>query len=62
MQSTYESGNKHCPFSGSSLILDEVHFLFRCPTYPIIRNNFYNKVKTLIPNITQLPKGTDEAL
>ena len=34
---------------------DEVHFLFQCPTYSMIRNEFYYKVKTLIPNITQLP-------
>ena len=26
-----------------------------CPTYSMIRNKFYYKVKTLIPNITQLP-------
>ena len=40
---------------GSNLIEDEVHFLFQCPTYSMIRNKFYYKVKTLIPNITQLP-------
>ena len=34
---------------------DEVHFLFQCPTYSMIRNEFYYKVKILIPNITQLP-------
>ena len=49
--------NRHCPFCGPNLIelIDEVHFLFRCPTYSMISNSFYNKVKTLIPNITQLP-------
>ena len=47
--------NKHCPFCGSNQIEDEVHFLFHCPTYSMITNNFYNKVKTQIPNITQLP-------
>ena len=47
--------NRHCPFCGSNLIEDEVHFLFHCPTYSMIRNNFYYKVKTLISNITQLP-------
>ena len=26
-----------------------------CPTYSLIRNEIYYKVKTLIPNITQLP-------
>ena len=47
--------NRHWPFCGSNLIEDEVHFLFYCPTYSLIRNNFSNKIKTLIPNITQLP-------
>ena len=47
--------NRYCPFCGSNLIEDEVHFLFQCPTYSMIRNKFYYKVKTLIPNITQLP-------
>ena len=42
-------------FVDASLTVDEVHFLFRCPKYSMIRNNFYNKIKTLIPNITQLP-------
>ena len=42
----------HCPFFGYNLIEDEVHFLFRCPTYSMSTNNFYNKIKTLIPNIT----------
>ena len=43
------------PFFGCNVIEDEVHFLFQCPTYSMIRNKFYYKVKTLIPNITQLP-------
>ena len=48
-------GNRHCPFCGSNLIKDEVHFLFQCPTYSMTRSKFYYKVKTLIPDITQLP-------
>ena len=36
---------------------DQVQFLFVCPTYSMIRNKFYNKIKTLIPNITQLPEN-----
>ena len=48
-------GNRHCPFCGSNLIKDKVHFLFQCPTYSMTRSKFYYKVKTLIPNITQLP-------
>ena len=47
--------NMHCLFCGFNIIEEEVHFLFRCPTYSMIRNNFYNKAKTLIPNITRLP-------
>ena len=45
--------NRHCPFCGCNVI--EVHFLFQCPTYSMIRNKFHYKVKSLIPNITQLP-------
>ena len=47
--------NRHCPFYGCNVIEEEVHFLFQCPTYSMISNKFYYKVKTLIPNITQLP-------
>ena len=47
--------NRHCPFCGCNIIENEVHFLFQCPTYSMISNKFYYKVKTLIPNITQLP-------
>ena len=46
--------NRNCPFSGSNLIEDKVHFPFQCPTHSMVRNKFYNKVETLIPNITQL--------
>ena len=49
-QTTNLKDNRHCPFCGSNLIEDEVHFLFHCPTYSMIRNNFYNKIKTLIAN------------
>ena len=49
------SDNWHCPVCGSNLIEDEIHFLYCSSTYSIIRNNFYSKVKALIPNITQLP-------
>ena len=47
--------NRHGPFCGCNVIEDEVHFLFQCPTYSMIRNIFYYKVKTLIAYITQLP-------
>ena len=33
--------NRHCPFCGCNVIEDEVHFLFQCPTYSMIRNEFY---------------------
>ena len=46
--------NRHLPLCGSNLKEEDVYFLFRCITYPMIRNDFYNKIKTLIPNITQL--------
>ena len=53
-QTTKDKG--HCPFCGRNVIEDEVHFLFQCPsTYSMIRIKFYHKVKTLIPNIIQLP-------
>ena len=38
--------NRHCPFCGCSVIENEVHFLFQCPTYSMIRNKFNYKVKT----------------
>ena len=53
IQSTTKD-NRHCPFCGCNVIEDEVHFLLQCPTHSMIRNKFYYKVKTLIPNITQL--------
>ena len=46
--------NRNCP-RGSNEIEDEVHFLFNCSKYSLIRNNFYNEVKTLVPIITQSP-------
>ena len=47
--------NRHCPFCACNVIEDEVHSLFQCPTYSMSRNKFYYKVKSLIPDITQLP-------
>ena len=46
--------NRHCPLCDSNQIEDEIHFLLYCSKQSIIRNNFYHKVKSLIPNITQL--------
>ena len=47
--------NRDCCFCGSNLIEDKVHLFFQCPTYSIIRNKFYYKVKTLFPNTNELP-------
>ena len=47
--------NRNCPFCGSNQIEDGFHFLFNCSKHSFIRNNFYNKVKIPIPNITQFP-------
>ena len=38
--------NRHGPFCGCNVIEDEVHFLFQCPTYSMIRSKLYYKVKT----------------
>ena len=43
-----------CQVCGSNQIEDEIHFLFHCSKYSIIRDNFHNKIQTLIPNIRQL--------
>ena len=43
---------RNCPFCGFSQIEDEIHFLFNCSTFSLIGNNFCNKTKFLIPNIT----------
>ena len=44
-----------CQVCGSNQIEDEIHFLFHCSKYSIIRDNFYNKIQTFILNIRQLP-------
>ena len=48
------TNNRNYLFYGSSQIEDKIHFLFNSSKYSFIRNNFYYKVKILIPNITQL--------
>ena len=47
--------NRLCQVCGSNQIEDEIQFLFHCSKYSIIRDYFYNKIQTLIPNIRQLP-------
>ena len=44
-----------CPVCGSNKIKDEIHFLFYCSKYSIIRDNFFHKIQTLIPSIRHLP-------
>ena len=53
-QNTLQHSQK-LEFYRCSVIEDEVDFLFQCPTYSMIRNKFYYKVKTPIPNFTKLP-------
>ena len=47
--------NRNYPFCGSNQTEDEIHFLFNCSKYPFLRKNFYDTIKILISNITQLP-------
>ena len=44
-----------CPVCGSNQIEDETLFLFYCSKYSILRDNFFNKIQILIPNIRHLP-------
>ena len=44
-----------CPVCGWNQIEDEIHFLFYCSKYSIMRDNYFNKIQTLIPNIRHLP-------
>ena len=39
----------------SNQIEDKIHFLFYCSKYSRMRDNFFNKIQTLIPNIRHLP-------
>ena len=47
--------NRTCPVCRSTQIEDETHFLFHCPKYTSLRNEFYNKIKSQLPNILFLP-------
>ena len=47
--------NRACPICGSNQIEDEIHFLFHCPKYSSIRNEFYKKMQFQLPNIKFLP-------
>ena len=44
-----------CPVCGSNQIKDEIDFLFYCSKYSIMKDNFFNKIETLIPNTRHIP-------
>jgi len=39
-------------------IEDEIHFLFNCPKYSSIRDDFVNKIDNRIPNYKCIPIST----
>ena len=39
----------------ASTIEDEIHFLFNCPKYSSIRDDFFNKIDNRIPNYKHIP-------
>ena len=39
-------------------IEDEIHFLFDCPKYSTIRDDFFNKIANRIPNYKHIPIST----
>ena len=46
-----------CPVCGLN-IEDEIHFLFNCPKYSSIRDDFFNKIDNRIPNYKNIPIST----
>ena len=46
-----------CPVCGLS-IEDEIHFLFNCPKYSSIRDDFFNKIESRIPDYKHIPIST----
>ena len=46
-----------CPVCGLN-IEDEIHFLFHCPKYSSIRDDFFNKIDNRIPNYKHIPIST----
>jgi len=42
-----------CPVCGLN-IEDELHFLFNCPKYSSIRDEFFSKIDNRIPNYTAI--------
>ena len=49
--------NKICPVCDLS-VEDEIHFLFDCPKYSSIRDDFFNKIDIRIPNYKHIPVST----
>ena len=46
-----------CPVCGLN-IEDEIHFLFDCPKYSSIIDDFFNKINNRIPNYKHIPIST----
>ena len=46
-----------CPVCGLN-IEDEIHFLFDCPKYSSIRDDFFDKIDNRIPNSKHIPIST----
>ena len=49
--------NRICPVCGLS-VEDEIHFLFDCPKYSAMRDDFFNKIDIRIPNYKHIPIST----
>ena len=46
--------NRICSVYGRN-IKDEIHFLFYCPKYSSIRDDFFDKIENRIPNWKRIP-------
>ena len=49
--------DRTCPAFGLN-IEDEIHFVFNCPQYSSIRDDFFNNIKNRIPNYKHIPIST----
>ena len=54
---TCDRCDRICPVCGLN-IEDEIHFLFHCPKYSSIRDDFFNKIDNRIPNYKHIPIST----
>ena len=50
--------DRRCPPCESNQIKDEIHFLFICPKYSTLREEFFRKIKYHVANIKQLSIST----